>query len=154
MLAAQLLVLLAVDHAHAYHTLQRGGRLLQLGCQTAAVAAPRRVELQQPRPAVAAAGEAGLVQLLDVGLGAVIQVGLGRRLLLLLAACGSGDEQPVSGTAARWTSLPAARWTCLCAARRTCLRADMAQACAGAATVPCQLCTVHSRCGQVQSESK
>ena len=47
-LAAQALVLVAVYGAHADQALERLGRLLVLGRQLLAVAAPRRVELDDP----------------------------------------------------------------------------------------------------------
>jgi len=58
MLRAQALVLVAVDRAHDRDALERGRHLGPLGRQAAAVAAPGRVELQQPHAAVAAGREA------------------------------------------------------------------------------------------------
>ncbi len=58
MLRAQALVLVAVDRAHDRDALERGRHLGPLGRQAAAVAAPGRIELQQPHAAVAAGREA------------------------------------------------------------------------------------------------
>ncbi len=53
MLGAEGLLVITVDGAHADDVLQRGSDLGPLGRQVAAVAAPGRVELQQPHKALA-----------------------------------------------------------------------------------------------------
>ncbi len=64
-LLAQRLLLLAVHGCHPDHAVQRFGHLAPLGRQLAAVATPRRVELDQPHPAVAVAlGERVIRQIL------------------------------------------------------------------------------------------
>jgi hypothetical protein len=107
MLRAQALVLVAVDRAHDRDALERGRHLGPLGRQAAAVAAPGRVELQQPHAPVAAGREALRRDLVHIWV-AVVQPAAAAAAAAPAAAAAAPAAAPAA--AAAWKAAAAAAW--------------------------------------------